>query len=93
MALWGNFYKNIELILSGKAKRENFQFLENSNIELIDEIDRVVKLYVNSNVDSSSRLRLLNDINLAGKQRMLTQRMATNILAISNNIDRDPFKR
>ncbi len=73
MALWGNFYKNIELILSGKAKRENFQFLENSNIELIDEIDRVVKLYVNSNVDSSSRLRLLNDINLAGKQRMLTQ--------------------
>jgi len=55
--------------LSGKAKRENFQFLENSNIELIDEIDRVVKLYVNSNVDSSSRLRLLNDINLAGKQR------------------------
>jgi len=69
--------------LSGKAKRENFQFLENSNIELIDEIDRVVKLYVNSNVDSSSRLRLLNDINLAGKQRMLTQRMATNILAIS----------
>ncbi len=69
--------------MSGKAKRENFQFLENSNIELIDEIDRVVKLYVNSNVDSSSRLRLLNDINLAGKQRMLTQRMATNILAIS----------
>ncbi len=41
MALWGNFYKNIGAYIgSGKAKRENFQFLENSNIESIGNENR-----------------------------------------------------
>jgi len=37
-------------------------------------------------VDGSSRLRLLM-ISLGRKAEDVTQRMATNILAISNNID------
>jgi len=87
-SLWGDFYKNIESILNGSVNDKNFEFLEKNNMKLVEEIDRLVKLYVAQNGEDNSKLKLANDINLAGKQRMLTQRMAKDLLAIENNFDR-----
>jgi len=86
--LWDEFYKNIQKILDGRAKKRNFEFLEKNNMKLVQEIDKLVKLYVAQNGEDDSKLKLANDINLAGKQRMLTQRMAKDLLAIKNNFDK-----
>jgi len=84
--LWEDFYKNIDLILKGSGDNKNFEYLEKNNMKLVDEIDRLVKLYVSHNKDRE-HLRLANDINLAGKQRMLTQRMAKDLLAINSGFE------
>jgi len=85
--LWQPFYKEIKSILSGKAKNSSYEFLEKNNMNLLKEMNKVVALYTEGK-SNSSKLKLANDINLAGKQRMLTQRMAKDLLAISNNLDK-----
>jgi len=85
--LWKSFHKEIKLILLGKEKEGSYNFLEKNNMNLLKELNKVVELYTSENANSS-KLKLANDINLAGKQRMLTQRMAKDLLAISNNLDK-----
>ena len=86
--LWQPFYRNIKAILSSKAKESNYEFLEKNNMNLLKEMNKVVKLYIAEN-SNNRKFKLANDINLAGKQRMLTQRMAKDLLAISNNLDKE----
>ncbi len=85
--LWQPFYKEIKSILSGDAKESSYEFLEKHNMDLLKEMNSVVNLYTLQN-KQNSKLKLANDINLAGKQRMLTQRMAKDLLAITNNLDK-----
>jgi len=86
-SLWSEFYKNIKIILENKADKNSFEFLEKNNMKLIAEIDKLIKLYIKENgVDN--KLTLANDINLAGKQRMLTQRMVKDLLAIKNDFNK-----
>ncbi len=85
--LWKPFYKEIKNILSNRAKESSYEFLEKNNMTLLKKMNRVVELY--SSLDNgNNKFRLANDINLAGKERMLTQRMAKDILAIKNNLDK-----
>jgi len=86
--LWQPFYKEIKSILSGDAKESSYEFLEKHNMDLLKEMNSVVNLYTLQN-KQNSKLKLANDINLAGKQRMLTQRMAKDLLAITNNLDKE----
>jgi len=83
--LWQPFYKEIKSILSGQTKESSYEFLEKNNMNLLKEMNRVVELYT---ARDSNKLKLANDINLAGKQRMLTQRIAKDLLAINNNLDK-----
>ncbi len=85
--LWKPFYKEIKNILSNRAKESSYEFLEKNNMTLLKEMNRAVELYSSLN-SGNSKFRLANDINLAGKERMLTQRMAKDILAIKNNLDK-----
>ena len=85
--LWRDFYKNIETILKDGADNKNFEFLEKNNMKLVENIDRLVKLYISHNKSGSMKLKFANDINLAGKERMLTQRMAKDLLAISSGFE------
>ena len=87
-SLWQPFYKEIKSILSGDAKESSYEFLEKNNMKLLNEMNRAVGLYSSQN-KQNSKLKLANDINLAGRQRMLTQRMAKDLLAISNNLDKE----
>jgi len=87
--LWKEFFKNIKVILDGNPKDKNFEFLEKNNMKLVDNIDKLVRLYITHNTDDNSHLKLANDINLAGKQRMLTQRMAKDLLAIGSGFEKE----
>ncbi|NOZ91092.1 MAG: hypothetical protein GXO60_07410 [Epsilonproteobacteria bacterium] len=81
--LWQPFYKEVQNILSGKADDSSYKFLEENNIVLLKEMNKAVGMYAQEN-KGSSKLKLANDINLAGKQRMLTQKMGKDLLFVSN---------
>jgi len=86
--LWKPFHNEIDKILSDKAKESSYEFLEKHNMNLLKEMNKAVGMYSSQN-RSNSKLKLANDINLAGKQRMLTQRMGKDLLAIKNNLDKE----
>ena len=86
--LWKPFHNEIDKILSGKAEESSYEFLEKHNMNLLKEMNIAVGMYSSQN-RSNSKLKLANDINLAGKQRMLTQRMGKDLLAIKNNLDKE----
>ena len=88
--LWKSFYQEIVSILSGKAKASSYNILEKENMKLLAEMNRAVGLYA-SKSSGSSKLALATDINLAGKQRMLTQKMAKDLLFMSNNAKKDIY--
>ena len=87
--LWIPFYKEIEAVIENKAKDSSYNFLETNNIALLQEMNRAVELYTSDN--SSIKLALATDINLAGKQRMLTQKMAKALLFAKNGIKKDIY--
>jgi len=82
--LWVPFYKEIQSVQSGKALDKSYDVLEKNNITLLQEMNKAVGLYAAEN-KGESKLTLANDINLAGKQRMLTQKMAKALLFIRND--------
>ena len=92
-ALWIPFYKEIKKVSRGEATKESYQYLESSNMALLKEMNQAVSLY---SEQKSSNFKLAHDMNLAGKQRMLTQKMAKDLLIINSglkpNVYRDDFK-
>jgi len=81
--LWKPFYKEVQAVISGKAGDSSYKFLEQNNITLLKEMNRAVGMYASQN-RGSGKFKLANDINLAGKQRMLTQKMGKDLLFVSN---------
>ena len=81
--LWKPFYTKIKDIISGKATDKSYKTLEQNNITLLKDMNKVVGMYLSQN-KNSSKFTLANDINLAGKQRMLTQKMGKDLLFIKN---------
>jgi hypothetical protein len=88
--LWKPFYQKIQNILDQKASDSDYQYLESNNIKLLKEMNKAVFLYASTDKSNNS-LTLANDINLAGKQRMLTQKMAKDILFVSNNFKKEEY--
>ena len=88
--LWIPFYKEIKAVIAGDAKDSSYDILEKSNITLLKEMNRAVGLYTSSN-QGENRFALANDINLAGKQRMLTQKMGKALLFASNNFKKKEY--
>jgi len=88
--IWKPFYKEIQQVISGNATDASYEMLEKNNLTLLKEMNSVVGLYL-SQKKGNTKLKLANDINLAGKQRMLTQRMGKDLLFINNNLKKDIY--
>ena len=86
--LWIPFELELKLIISGEAKNSSYEILEKNNLPLLQEINSLVSLYTSLN-KSNSKFKLANDINLAGKQRMLTQKMGKDLLFVRNDLKKD----
>ncbi len=89
--LWNPFYKEIKNVIKWKASEKSYRTLEENNIPLLKEMNSAVGLYTQQS-KGKKKLKLANDINLAGKQRMLTQKMGKNLLFISNKIKTKHYK-
>lgn len=84
--LWDPFYKNIqEIIESGNVSSEQLDIVAKNNIPLLREMNKCVKLYEKdaskSGLKSDPSLAVV--INLAGKQRMLSQKMSKEFLLVA----------
>lgn len=75
-ASWKLFYGHIQTIIEGKDSGESFKYIMANNVPLLKSSNELVKQYEKSNTSENylekSRLRV---VNVAGRQRMLTQKM------------------
>jgi hypothetical protein len=81
---WTPFYKNIENIIEGRDKnKKSLNYIINHNEELLKVSNELVKRYekLNKSQNYLDKARL-HIINIAGRQRMLTQKMTKEKLLI-----------
>jgi hypothetical protein len=83
--IWKTFDKQIQKVLNNKADKSTYKKLQSLNITLLKEMNKAVTLYVKqSKKGTSTRAQA---VNLCGKERMLTQKIAKDLMFIANNID------
>ena len=85
--IWIPFKKSIEAIYSYKSSDKEYKYIQDNNLKLLKTMNEVVGMYAALN-KGNSKFKLANDINLAGRQRMLTQRIAKDALQYLLNMDK-----
>ncbi len=85
--LWEPFKNHIDKIYNFEATDKDYWYIKNNNIKLLKTMNEAVFMYAKLN-KSSKKFKLANDINLAGRQRMLTQKISKDILQYILNIDK-----
>jgi hypothetical protein len=85
ISLWKSFKIHVERVANGEIKKATLVAIDKENIPLLKNMNMVVEMYEN---DSSSNLdpQMAKTINLAGRQRMLTQKMTKELLLIANKL-------
>lgn len=86
---WQAFHKTIQEILAAKnVSQEQVGAIATANLPLLKQMNKCVKLYekdavliLSAGIDSDPTLAV--SINLAGKQRMLTQKMSKEFLLVA----------
>jgi len=81
---WQKFDKEIAKVIDGSATKKTYENIQKQNLVLLEKMHKTVVDYVSQTKQSSSKRA--QAINLAGKERMLTQRMAKDLLLISQKI-------
>ncbi len=90
--LWTEFNQSIQAVAGGNTSAEVLNKIATQNIPLLKNMNKAVQMFAKS---SGSKLDpgMAKTINLAGKQRMLTQKMTKELLMVANNIDADNTKK
>jgi len=84
--LWATFEPNLDAVLKGDTSQAVLEKIAQENLPLLKNMNAAVQMYAK---DSGSELdpAMATTINLAGKQRMLTQKMTKELLLVANGID------
>jgi len=94
-AIWESFYPSVQqIIATGMVADDQLQIIANQNLPLLKQMNKAVGLYekeaAKSGLESAPELAVT--INLAGKQRMLTQKMSKEFLLIALEQDAENNK-
>jgi len=87
--VWNVFFRQVQGILTANAvSPEQLSVVIENNIPLLAEMNKCVKLYEKEASKSGVEMdpKLAVTINLAGKQRMLTQKMSKEFFLIAKNV-------
>lgn len=77
---WGKFARNIEIVnADSEVRNSSLTFIAANNERLLEEIDHAVHMIVEAGLPSRT-------VNLAGKQRMLTQKITKEVLLAVHGI-------
>jgi len=89
--LWAPFKTNIDKVIAGKADKATLEAIAKENLPLLKNMNAAVQMYAKA---SGSKLapEMAKKINVAGRQRMLTQKMTKELLLVANGIDADANK-
>ena len=86
--LWEPFKKRVQKISTLKGlNKKSFNYIDKHNLELLKTMNEAVTLYTKLGNKGGSKLKMANDINLAGKQRMLTQMISKDLLLYEAKIN------
>ncbi len=89
--MWGTFNESIQKVASGDTSGATLKAIADQNVPLLKAMNAAVQMYAKAS-GSSLEKGMATTINLAGKQRMLTQKMTKELLLIANGIDADTSK-
>ncbi len=86
--LWKSFKVDVENIAMGKIDKSTLEAIDKKNIPLLDSMNIAVNMYENK---SKTKIdpQMAKTINLAGRERMLTQKMTKELLLIANSLKSD----
>ena len=88
LELWKPFKQRVQKIASFKGlSNKTFDYIDKHNLPLLKTMNEAVTLYTKLGSKGGSKLKMANDINLAGKQRMLTQMISKDLLLYQANIN------
>ena len=82
---WQPFRKSVEAILAGDISLEQVDQITQQNLPLLEKMDLVVGMYEKAFFDSLEP-GMATTLNLAGKQRMLSQKMAKEAQLVLRNV-------
>jgi len=86
--LWKPFYKKVQDIYNfNNITDKTFEYIDKHNLELLDKMNEAVFMYAKLSKDGASKLKMANNINIAGRQRMLTQRIAKDLLLYQSGVN------
>ncbi len=89
--IWKKFDSNIQKVINQTANKNSYIKIKTQNLELLKKMNKVVDLYVALSKTSTSKKA--QAVNLSGKTRMLTQKMAKELLLISQGLDASKNKK
>jgi len=92
-ALWTLLKLNMNLIIEDKANQETFKSIANDNLLLLKSMDEAVEMYTIKSNFYKKNPYLAEQINLSGRQRMLTQKMTKELLLVANDINVNENRR
>ncbi len=84
--LWKPFKANIDKVVAGESGKDILGAIASENLPLLKNMNMAVQMYAKTS-GSTLDPEMAKTINLAGKQRMLTQKMTKELLLIANGID------
>jgi len=83
--LWKSFKEHVDLVAMGKTEKLTLQAIDKENLPLLKQINIVVEMYEENSI-SKMDPQMAKTLNLAGRQRMLTQKMTKELLLIANRL-------
>jgi len=90
--LWNEFKSFIEKVADGKVDKITLKAIEMGNIPLLKGMDSIVKMYEES-YKSNLVPHMAKTINLAGRERMLIQKMTKELLCIANKLESNLYMK
>ncbi len=84
--LWITFKPFVDKIAQGHYNRTSLKAIEMGNMPLLSTMNSVVKMY-EQKYSSNLKQNGATTINLAGKERMLSQKMTKELLLISHHLE------
>jgi hypothetical protein len=90
--LWRAFKPFIDKIAQGKSNRNSLKAIEMGNMPLLLTMNSVVKMY-EKKYSSALKKNSASTINLAGKERMLSQKMTKELLLIAHNLESNSYMK
>ncbi len=88
--IWSAFKRNVDAVVAGEPTRELLKRVAITNISLLKSMNRAVRMFeeqARSMGGAKNPFGLAKTLNLAGKQRMLTQKMTKELLLVSSDIE------